>query len=163
MEQVREVVAKSLAERAKAKIKVRQPLNKLIIKNYELRKETELLDLVKEEVNVKEIVFDSGIKGEVELDTEITPELKEEGVTRDVIRQIQEMRKIAGFKPKDKILLNYFGSDELNRILERNKNFILREGKINNLTQKEKAEDAFAVEKEIMVDQQKLWLAIKKN
>lgn len=179
MKKVREAVTKSLAERAKAKIKVRQPLSELRIKNYELRKEKELLDLIKEEVNVKEIVFDSKIKEEVELDTKITPELREEGRIREIIRQIQEMRKTAGLKPKDKILLNYFGTDELNKILEKNKNFILEEGKINNLTQKEKPQKdpaldlaagptgqgkkVFVAEKEIMVDRQKLWLAIKKN
>ncbi len=163
MERVREVVTKGLAERAKAKIKVRQPLARLEVKDLRLKLEVELLDLIKEEVNVKEIVFDSKIKGEAELDTRITPELREEGIIREIIRQIQEMRKIAGFKPKDKILLNYFGSDELNRILEKNKNFILREGKIKNLAQKEKEKELFAAEKETVVDRQKLWLAIKKK
>jgi len=163
MENVREVVAKSLAERAKVKIKVRQPLAKLKIKDLNLKLEEKLLNLLKEEVNVKEIVFDPKIKEGVELDTKITPELKREGVIREIVRQVQEMRKLAGFKPKDKISLNYFGTDELNRIFGRNKSFILKEGKINNLTQKEKGKEVFAVEKEIMVDRQRLWLAIKKN
>lgn len=163
MEKVREVVTKSLAERVKVKIKVRQPLNELRIKNYELRNEKELLDLIKEELNVKEIIFDSKIKGGVELDTKITPELKEEGIVREIIRQIQEMRKIARFKPRDKISISYLGSEELNKILEKNKNFIFQEGKIKNLVQKEKEKEIFAAEKEIMVGQQKLWLAIKKN
>ncbi|HUW71664.1 MAG TPA: class I tRNA ligase family protein [Candidatus Humimicrobiaceae bacterium] len=163
MEKAREAVAKGLAERAKVKIKVRQPLAKLKIKDLRFKLEAELLDLIKEEVNVKEIIFDPKIKGEVELDTEITPELREAGIIREVIRQIQEMRKIAGFRPKDKISVNYFGPDELSKILEKNKNFIFIEGKISNFVQKEKGKEVFAVEKEAMVDQQKLWLAIKKN
>jgi isoleucyl-tRNA synthetase len=145
MEKVREVVTKSLAERAKVKIKVRQPLAGLKIKDSGFKLEKELLDLIKEEINVKEIVFDSKIKGEVELDTEITPQLKEEGIIREVIRHIQEMRKEAGFKPKDKISVNYFSSDKLNKILEKNKSFIFQEGKIKNLIQKEKEKEVFAV------------------
>jgi isoleucyl-tRNA synthetase len=163
MEKVREIVTKSLAERARAKIKVRQPLGKLKVKDLGTKLETELLNLIKEEVNVKEIVLDPKIKREVELDTKITPKLKEEGIVREIIRQIQEMRKTAGFKPKDKISVNYFGTDNLNKVLENNKNFIFQEGKIKNLVQKEKEKEIFAAEKEAVVDQQKIWLAIKKN
>lgn len=162
MEKVREIVSKSLAERAKVKIKIRQPLSRLKIKGKKLNLEAELLNLIKEEVNIKEIVFDSNIKQEIWLDTDITPELKEEGMIREIIRQVQEMRKKAGLKPKDKILLGYFGSDELNKILEKNKNLILEEGKIKNLIKKEDRKEFFAAEKEVLVDQQKIWLAIKK-
>jgi len=160
MEKVREIVTKSLAERSKAKIKIRQPLNQLIIKNYELKKEAELLNLIKEEVNIKKIVFDAKIKEELKLDTEITPQLKEEGIIREIIRQIQERRKNAGLKPKDKIFVAYCGSEELDEILERNKDLILEEGKIKNLIKKEKKEEIFAAEKEVAVDRQKLYLAI---
>jgi len=190
MEKVREIVALALAERAKVGIKVRQPLSKLKVKSQKLKVksqklkvksqklkvENELIHLIKDEINVKEIVFDSKIKGEVELDTEITPQLKEEGIIREVIRQIQEMRKKAGLKPKDKILVRYLGSSDLNKILVKNKNFILKEAKIKNLIlglrpphhppakggPPEKLKETFDVEKEIKVDQEKLYLAIKK-
>jgi isoleucyl-tRNA synthetase len=161
MEKVREVVTKSLAERSRVKVKVRQPLAKLKVKDSKFKLGKELLDLIKEEINVKEIIFDPKIKEEMELDTEITPGLKEEGIVREIIRQIQEMRKMAGLKPKNEILVSYFGSDELSKILKKNEEFILKEGKIKILTQGEKG--TFAVKKEVMVDQQKLWLAIKKN
>ena len=59
--------------------------------------------MIKQEVNVKEIIFSAAIKDEVELDTKITPELKEEGRLREVIRQIQEMRKKLGLIPSQKI------------------------------------------------------------
>src|SRR3989338_3684870 len=64
-----------------------------------------MLDLIKNELNVKEIVFDESIKQEVELDTEITPELKEEGELRDLIRGLQDLRKKTGLKPGQKIVL----------------------------------------------------------
>ncbi|TSC53437.1 MAG: isoleucyl-tRNA synthetase [Parcubacteria group bacterium LiPW_39] len=99
----RQIVALALAQRAAAGIKVRQPLKELRIKNYELKNNKELLELIKDEVNVKEIIFDGALKTEIKLDKKITKELKEEGVIRELIRQIQGMRKEAGLTRQDKI------------------------------------------------------------
>ena len=162
MKKVREIVTLTLAERAKVGIKVRQPLQKLKIKNEKLKMDRQLLELIKDEVNVKEIIFDKKIKNEIELDTKITVSLKEEGIVREIIRNIQEMRKKAGLKPKDKILVQYSGTPDLNKILLKNKKSILEEAKVKNLTLREKSKGVFDVEKEIMVDNKKLWLAIKK-
>lgn len=122
MEKVRGIVASALAERAKVGIKIRQPLQKLEITE---RIGKELLVLIKEEINVKEITLGKKLK----LDTEITPTLKEEGLVREVIRQIQEMRKKAGLKPQDKISIRYTTQDELAKVLEKNKQNILTETK----------------------------------
>ena len=54
---------------------------------------------MKDEVNVKEVVFDDKLKEEVELDTNITPELKKEGDYREILRRIQELRKEKGLQP----------------------------------------------------------------
>jgi isoleucyl-tRNA synthetase len=156
MERVRGIVALSLAERAKAGIKVRQPLQKLEVPQ---KMDKKLLDLIKEEVNVKQIVFGKRLR----LDTEITPELKEEGQLREIIRNIQEMRKKAELKPKDEISVRYSGSGILNEIIIKNKSFILKEAKIKKLISGEKMEsDRFDAEKEVVLDNQNLWLAIKK-
>ena len=163
MEKVREVVALALAERAKAGIKVRQPLASLKIKNQKSKiKNKELLDLIKEEVNVKKIIFDSRIKKETELDTKITPELKEEGIIREVMRNIQEMRKKANLKPKDKIKVWYSGTTELNKVLARNKKVILKEAKVKDFILIKRLGQVFDAEKEISIDQEKLQLTIKK-
>jgi isoleucyl-tRNA synthetase len=158
MQEVRQVVAFALAERVALGIKVRQPLKELIIKNHELKNKKELLELIKEEVNVKKISFGKKLK----LDTKITPELKEEGVVREVIRQIQEMRKKIGLKPKDKILIQYSGAPTINRVLEKNKEFILKETKAKDIYCQKKAKEVFDIEREIKIDQEKLFLAIKK-
>ena len=101
---VREISAKGLALRAESGIKVRQPLQKFKIKNSKFKiLDEELLDLIKYEVNVKEIFFDNSIKKEFELETKITPELKEEGIVRELTRQIQGMRKDAGLTPSASI------------------------------------------------------------
>jgi isoleucyl-tRNA synthetase len=161
MEKVREIVALALAERAKAKIKVRQPLGELKIKAGEIAKQKDLLDLIKEEINVKKIIYDDKINGNVELNTEITPELKEEGVLREIVRNIQEMRKKSNLKPKDKISVIYSGDPYLEGILKKNEQAVLKEGKIKNL-QAGKAIKTFNIQQEINVDGKKILLAIKK-
>jgi len=106
MEEVRKIVSLGLEARAKAGIKVRQPLKKLKVKSYKVHKvKKEMLDLIKDELNVKEIIFDDKILGEVELDTVITPELKEEGELREIVRGLQDLRKKSGLNPGQKIVL----------------------------------------------------------
>jgi len=89
MKKVREIVAQALAERAKSGIKVRQPLQMLQITNSELQNERELLELIKEEINVKEIIFGK----ELVLDVKLTPELEKEGIRREILRNVRDLRK----------------------------------------------------------------------
>ncbi|MBM3257682.1 MAG: class I tRNA ligase family protein, partial [Candidatus Nealsonbacteria bacterium] len=161
MQKTREIVNLALAERSAAGIKTRQPLQGLKVKNTKLKIGSELLDLIKEEVNVKEVVFDNKIEKEVELDKEISAELKEEGTVREIIRNIQEMRKKAGLKPKDEILVNYSGAGELAGILQKNRDFILKEAKVKELVS-DRLEEGFDTEKEVVIDGQNILLAIKR-
>ncbi len=113
MERIKEISSKGLKERADAGIKVRQPLSALKIPSSQfsdLKEKEDLLKLAKEEVNVKEVVFD-GEKEEVELDKEITPELKEEGMIREITRLIQNLRKKGGLVLEDEVELFYEGED----------------------------------------------------
>ncbi len=158
MARTREIVNLALRERAKVRIKVRQPLASLQISNSKFQIPKELLELIKEEVNVKKITFGKTLK----LDTKITQKLREEGIIREIIRHIQEMRKKAGLVPKDKIQVNYSGTPELNEILSKNKKFILKEAKVKNLILGEKPKQVFDAEKELKVGQQKLLIAIRK-
>ncbi|MCK4781551.1 class I tRNA ligase family protein [Candidatus Parcubacteria bacterium] len=162
MKRVREITALALAERAEIGIKVRQPLKKLKIKTQNTKIPEELLELIKEEVNVKEIVFDKKIKKEIELDVKITSELKEEGMLREVIRQIQVMRKKAGYKPRHRVLVRYFGSSFLNKVLARNKEFILKEVVAEDFRAGDRPRMVFDIEREVKVNQEKLWLGIRK-
>jgi isoleucyl-tRNA synthetase len=97
MAETRRLVSLALEQRQKANIKVRQPLSKLQIKNDKLQKE--YLEIIKDEINVKEVETNLKLEEEVKLDTEITPELAEEGRMRDAIRAIQEWRKEKGLNP----------------------------------------------------------------
>jgi len=161
MREVRQIAALGLQARAKAGIKVRQPLSDIKIKNENLKKENGLLDLIKEELNVKEVSFDKTIKEEIELDTLITPELKEEGTIREIIRYIQEMRKEANLKPEHKISIYYSASSEINGIMGKNKKAIVTDTKGKEINEG-KEEKMYNKEKEVEIDGHKLWLGIIK-
>ncbi|MBL4644504.1 MAG: isoleucine--tRNA ligase, partial [Candidatus Pacebacteria bacterium] len=107
MERVRGVVSAALEKRAEANIKVRQPLAKLI---SSIAIGDEYRELVKDEINVKEVAHDESLKEMVELDTEITSELKEEGEVRELIRSIQAARKESGLSPGDSATATISGS-----------------------------------------------------
>lgn len=108
MQAVRNVISEGLQLRAAAKIKVRQPLKELRIMNAELRKE--FVEIIKEELNVKEVSFGSD---RIELNTEITEDLKLEGQAREIVRAIQEMRKEAGFEVDNRIKVGYSRGEEI--------------------------------------------------
>jgi len=160
MDEARSIVNAVLAERAVKGIKVRQPLASLKIKNQKskIQNNDELLNLIKDEINVKKVIFDGNIKKEVELDTNLTKELKEEGIIREIIRYIQAMRKTAGLKPSDEILIYFSGSEKINNTLEKNKKFILKEIKAKDFSPQDSSEKKWI--KEVLVDGEKLLIKI---
>jgi isoleucyl-tRNA synthetase len=133
MDEVRRVVSLALEARAKAGVKVRQPLQALKLKtaNYELT--TDLLQLIKNEVNVKEVVFDETVGESVELDTTITPALKEEGWVRELVRNLQDIRKAHGLIPQDSIEWQFATDPESQVKIERAQERILADTRAANL------------------------------
>lgn len=101
---VREIVEKGHAKRKEESLKLRQPLAKVTYKSNQQLK-AELEQIVAQELNVKKVDFkkESG-KLLVELDLQITEQLKQEGEARDIIREVQKLRKEKGLILKDKIL-----------------------------------------------------------
>jgi len=143
MEKVREICALALQKRAEAGIKIRQPLNKLKVKSLKLK--VELVNLIKDEVNIKEVIFDPELKEDIELDTKITPKLKEEGIIREFIRQVQALRKKERLTPKDKIKV-YFGDLALKEVVEKNKEQIKKQVIAENIIY-QKTSKAIDIEK----------------
>ncbi|HEY4493309.1 MAG TPA: class I tRNA ligase family protein [Candidatus Paceibacterota bacterium] len=94
----RDIVSLALEARQKEGIKVRQPLASL---QTSAKLAPEYLELIKDEVNVKEVKFGP----ELLLDTNITPELELEGKMRDLVRSVQEKRKDLGLQPTDQVNL----------------------------------------------------------
>lgn len=99
METVRGTVSRALEARDKAGIKVRQPLAQLTIKSPKWRGSPALGDIIADEINVKRVLFETGVEDGVVLDTILTPELKEEGLVRDIFRLVQDARKAGKLKP----------------------------------------------------------------
>ena len=155
MAEGRDIVNLVLAERSKQGIKVRQPLSRIKTKK-QINENT--ADLIKEETNVKEIVFDKNIENEIELNIDITPELKEEGLVREIIRQIQQMRKEQGFVPQDRIVVLYQKSGFFDMILSKNREKLLKEVLAVDFKQEDKTEG-----KEISIDEEKIVLKIIKQ
>jgi isoleucyl-tRNA synthetase len=116
MKEVRDVVTKALEARAKEAIKVRQPIQTLEVK---IALADEYKDIIKDEVNVKDIEFNAQLETDVWLDTTITPELKEEGDARELIRALQDLRKSSGLSPEDTIVVHIVCSSEFKTIVEK--------------------------------------------
>jgi isoleucyl-tRNA synthetase len=106
MSQVREVVSDALMMRQKEGVKVRQPLNALTLPAT-ISFADAYQAIIKEEVNVENLIFDGT---DMQLDTVLTPELKEKGMVRDFIRAVQDARKKADFSPHDKAILTIAGN-----------------------------------------------------
>ncbi|HMM62110.1 MAG TPA: isoleucine--tRNA ligase [Candidatus Saccharibacteria bacterium] len=100
MEQLRDYVNQGLSIRAKERIKVRQPLASVTIQT--MGEFVDFAEILREELNVKDVLRGS----EFGLDLEITPELRSEGLSREVIRHIQAARKDAGLNVDDRIKLS---------------------------------------------------------
>src|SRR3990167_2583942 len=112
MKLVREVASLGHGERKAAGIPVRQPLSGIKVSSLLDRIELEFEKLLLDEVNVKRMTWikeegrgkkEEGRNIKIELDTEMTDELKREGEARRIIRLIQKMRRDEGVGLADKV------------------------------------------------------------
>ena len=106
MAEVRGYVNEALALRAKNSVKIRQPLAS--VKVPQNAKSFDFTPILMEELNVKNVEF--GVEG-VEFDFELTPELRAEGLMREIIRHIQAARKKADLNVDDRIELNFISEN----------------------------------------------------
>jgi len=154
MRKTREAVEIGLALRAEARIKVRQPLKQIQFADEELFNQI-YDELAKEELNVREIVL--GNKNW--LDTEISFELEEEGIMRELTRRINQLRKEKGLKINDvDVILEYETKSEL---IARTIQKFGEEIKKNCLLKEIKPVDSFGVEDQ-SINEEKIKINLKK-
>jgi isoleucyl-tRNA synthetase len=152
METVRDYVNQALAVRAKEGIKIRQPLASVTVPS--LGQFVSFEDILTEELNVKKVVQGK----ELALDLKITPELKREGLMREVIRHVQAGRKAAGLNVDDRIQLSLSTDDhELKAAIEEHATTITAETLATGLT-----EDSYSYKTTVKVEGADLDLSLAK-
>jgi isoleucyl-tRNA synthetase len=107
MELAQQIVERGLAARAGAGIKVRQPLQ-AYCSDVAKQLSPGLAVIVCDELNIKQLQF-----GEEKLDVELTDALRLEGVARELIRHINQLRKESGLSIQDQIVIHQQGFDEV--------------------------------------------------
>lgn len=122
MDDVRAIASVAHKIRADEGVSLRQPLAALALKGFkELETEDDFLEILREELNVSEIIFDKPKTGfvlvehngkDIGLDVRLTPELKEEGQYRELLRKLQDERKKAGLAVGQKVEMQYFTEDK---------------------------------------------------
>jgi isoleucyl-tRNA synthetase len=170
MELTRDIIEKALAKRAELQIKVKQPLSRVTIPE-ESRLSVEYINLIKDELNVKNVDYhikmESGkfkfAGGEVVFDTTITPELRQEGILRELVRFINGLRKNASFTIEDSI--NIYWESESNLIKDSLSKFekeLKKDTLADDITNK-KIDLPENQNKLVAIDGEDIWLGVEKN
>lgn len=127
MDEVRNMVNDGLSARSEAGIKVRQPLQGAVVSGP-TGLDDDYLSIIAEELNVKKVEYKKSKSISVKIDTKITPSLQNEGIARDIIRNVQSARKEAGLEIENRIRLSLSSdSDLLNDAISEFKQIIMHE------------------------------------
>jgi len=163
MATARRVVELGLAKRDEAGIKIRQMLGKATVA---IKKEIplEYLDLIKDELNIASLEFIETSEDQisVNLDTTITPELKAEGLKRELIRFVNMLRKEGGLNLNDETDIYLVGANqELQATLAGKKAGILKDTLSASISFTDTMPEVL-VSKEVKIDEAKITLGLKK-
>jgi len=139
----RQVVSLGRAARERAKLKVRQPLAAALIQLADRAQQPALLchaDSIREELNVRELQFAEPGAGfpdncvavdsaglAVAINTNLTPALEDEGLAREFVHIVQNLRKEARFDVADRIRLRYQATPRLTRAVTAFADYVTRE------------------------------------
>ncbi|HUF53430.1 MAG TPA: isoleucine--tRNA ligase [Dehalococcoidia bacterium] len=182
------VVSLGRAARQKAQMKVRQPLAKLLVQPRTIDEMVALDRMtseVAEELNVKRVFVahvgaggpgpefepdlqpdaydvefsdDSGFS--VRLDTRVTPELADEGMARELVHRLQNLRKEAGFEISDRIVAHLAGGNRVASVVAAHGDYIRAETLADEIVQAVPPEGATS--ETAKLDGQEVTLAVRK-
>jgi len=159
---IRSLATEALALRAENQIKVRQPLQSITVKDDSLSGKEELLEILKDEINVKKIKFDANLKSEkgITLNTKLSPALVEEGIVRELARAVQGLRQDANYKMSDQITLYIAAEKPIATVAQKH------ESKLKKMVNAEKIEfkmdDKHDAIKESKISGKNVTLAVRK-
>ena len=154
MNVLRDQITQALSLRAKAGIKIRQPLASVTVPTISESVDAEAI--LMEELNVKSV--ENG--QEVGIDLNITTELKEEGLSREIIRVVQNARKKAGLNVDDRIKLNLSYEQEIEDAINHFKVIIANETLSTDLSQN--ANKNYSYTEEVKVDGTPITISLEK-
>ncbi|MDP4001443.1 MAG: DUF5915 domain-containing protein, partial [bacterium] len=145
----------------KSGVKVRQPLASVTFKGGKFSNDLETL--MKDELNVKKVLYDKNQEAEVVLDFNLTPELIREGYARELMRQIQDMRKEAKYQMDEQVMVDWHSEDkEIVSAIAEWAEEIKKDTVLKTLEQKEKHGDYDLYKESLLGPDKKIYLGIKK-
>lgn len=166
MAMIRRYIEDGLRQRAEHGIKIRQPLATATIEVYtdwlSNQGNDHLLGILEEELNIKKghVVQSKSdsLRNEIVIDWNITPELRREGLSREVIRYTQAARKESGLNVDDRIELSFVADGELQQAIEEYASTIANETLAVELTN-----DTYEYQTVVRVDDQELRISLRKH
>jgi isoleucyl-tRNA synthetase len=100
------------------------------------------VEIISHEIEGWFVETESGVT--VAVDTELTQDLIDEGLAREFVNRIQNMRKDAGFEVTDKILINFNGSNEFIQAINKFSDYISNETLAEKLTSDSELKDSYS-------------------
>ena len=157
METIRSICSNGLKARESVALSLRQPLSK----GYIFVNDKYVMDVVREELNLKEVSYSKeAVKGEgivtvgeyesgISVDSNITDELRNEGMINDFLRKYRDMRKKKGLKMDDMVKVTFFfdggeAEDVLSEYVMKNSK-ILQADKVEVMESSENLKDEFSI------------------
>ena len=152
---VREILASLDGQAAMAELNEKGNLTITVDGNEEALEKD---DLLIEAARMEGYISDSDHGITVVLDTNLTPELLEEGFVREVISKVQTMRKDAGFEVMDHIRVSMQDNDKVKEIVQKNEAQIKSEVMADEITY----DKAAGFTKEWSINGEKVTLGVEK-
>jgi len=163
MVEVRSIVTIGLWSRKEKQMKVRQPLRSVTVKRA-TEFYSDLERLIKEELNIKKIFYNNRQEEAVVLDTELDRSLIDEGYARELIRQMQDIRKEAKYRLDEKVFGQWHSDDsEVSVAINEWTEEIKKEVLLNKLVAGENDKKVYDIEKEFeLAPQKKIWIGVRR-